>query len=269
MATATAYEVIGARAFLAGIGADATDNMLIAVTAWFRQESGSLANVIGNNPFNIRPGSTSYLATGTRPGNFLIFPDIATGFQAAALLLKGAGNAYGYGAIVRAAQSGNAVNFLAAIALSSWDISHYGVITFPTAQLGPKSVSEGRAPAYTAGTYTGNAYTLQNHLLDVYSTFTGYMPPTAAQISSAKKGSAARGGASVGIAITGGTAPIKGVTAGTPGLAAAPGVAGPFASPQAAPNLAGVAAYANTYFDARETAKMYADRHHRSTPTTS
>ena len=253
MAVATAYEIIGAQAFLAALGADESDNMLIAVVSWFRQESGSLDRVIGNNPFNIRPGALSYLAIGTwqgRVGTFLSFPDIGTGFKAAALLLKGFGTAYGYGAVVKAAQSGNAVNFLAAIAMSSWDVAHYGVHDITA--LGVR--------------ITSNAYTLQNHLLDVYSTFTGYQPPTAAQIAFATpkgKGSSAKGGVSKGSAAPGAVAP--GVTAATPGLAAAPALAGPFASPQAAPNLAGVEAYTTSWFDARETAKRYAERHHRST----
>ena len=229
MAVATAYEIIGAQAFLAALGADETDNMLIAVTSWFRQESGSLANVIGNNPFNIRPGAMSYLAIGTwqgRVGSFLSFPDIGTGFKAAALLLKGFGSAYGYSAIVKYAQQGDPVSFLAAIAMSSWDAAHYGVTV------------SGKNAWY-------NASTTQNHLLDVYSTFTGYMPPSAAQVASASGKIA------------------KPVTAKTPGLAAAPALAGPFASPQAAPNLAGVEAYETTWFDARDTAKMYAEKHTR------
>lgn len=233
MAVATALEVLGARAFLAALGADANDNMLIAVTAWLRQESGGLSAVIGNNPFNIRPGALSYLSVGTRQGRvgtFLLFPDIATGFKAAALLLKSLAPSYGYGEVIKQAQAGNAVSFLAAIALSSWDAAHYGVKDYTV--LGIK--------------YTNNAYTTANRLLNVYSTFTGYVPPSAATVA-------------------GGTA--KKVGANTPGLAAAPGIAGPFAAPSPAPNLAGIAAYKMTWTSARETAKFYAERHHRSTRT--
>ena len=216
MAVATALEILGAQAFLSALGADESDNMLVAVTAWFRQESGSTANVVGNNPFNIRPGAESYLAVGIRPGNFLVFPNIETGFKAAALLLKGAGSAYGYGAVVAAARSGNAINFLAALALSSWDIAHYGVTDYSL--LGVR--------------YTNNAYTTANHLLNVYSSFTGYIPP-------AGKG--------------------KGVTKLAPAIP--PPLAGPlFAHPQP-PEIAGPEAITRTWHSASDTLKFYQERH--------
>ena len=174
MAVASEQEVIGAQSFLRAIGADATDNNLaVAVVSWFRQESGSIDRVIGNNPFNIRPGVTSSMASGVRQtgsiGSFLIFPDLATGFAAAATLLKALAPSYGYGAVIKAAQSGDAVSFLAALALSSWDAAHYGVTWRGSSQGG-----------------TSNARTLANHLLGVYSSFTGLQLPSGATVAGAK-----------------------------------------------------------------------------------
>lgn len=114
---------------------NAQDTFLIsAVSAWFHQESGGLKNVIGNNPFNIRPGMVSFMSNGYRVstkgnGKFLTFATMAKGFEAAAYLLMHANKAYGYQLALNALKhSGNeaAVNFLAALAMSSWDAAHYG-----------------------------------------------------------------------------------------------------------------------------------------------
>lgn len=109
-----------------------SDNLLVAaVAAWWMQEgTGS----IGNNPFNIRPGMVSFMASGVRTskngnGKFLVFASLAKGFEAAAYLLMHANKAYGYQLAISALKhSGNqaANDFLAAMAMSSWDAAHYG-----------------------------------------------------------------------------------------------------------------------------------------------
>lgn len=177
---ATLDEVKGAQAFLRYIGVTYTDQYLIlAVVAWFRQESGSIGKVIGNNPFNIR---SSPLASGRRPqygtvsvinpitgfktgtkraivGYFATFSSLEKGFQAAAYLLLHGNKAYGYQLAVKALRNGGqqgARDFLVALALSSWDAAHYGTH-------GPS-----------------DAATTNNHLLVIYSKFTGLTLPAAA-----------------------------------------------------------------------------------------
>lgn len=110
--------------------------LLTAVVAWMRQESGGLSRVIGNNPFNIRPGMTSFLSNGVRRsrngnGYFLTFASLERGAQAAAYLLMNGSRAYGYYLAVNAARRMNGgqqvgLDFLTALALSSWDAAHYG-----------------------------------------------------------------------------------------------------------------------------------------------
>jgi hypothetical protein len=141
-------EIRGAQMFLRVLGADWHDPYMVkAVIAWFRQESGGVSKVIQNNPFNIRPGIASSYANGVwrgRVGLFLSFSTLTRGFAAAALVLKTLAPRYGYGTVIKAAQSGNALRFLAALALSSWDGSHYGT------------------------TSKASAYTTKNHLIVVY-----------------------------------------------------------------------------------------------------
>jgi len=124
-------EIRGAQMFLRVLGTDWHDPYMVkAVTAWFRQESGGVNKVIKNNAFNIRPGVASKYSNGTWPGRvgvFLAFPTLSKGFGAAALVLKTLAPYYGYGTVIKAAQNGNALKFLAALARSSWDASHYGV----------------------------------------------------------------------------------------------------------------------------------------------
>jgi hypothetical protein len=120
----------GSQAFLAALGVDWHDPYMVrAVTAWFRQESGGISRVIGNNPFNIRPGVASSISNGTRPGGvgvFLTFSSLNRGFTAAAMVLKELAPRYGYGTVVTAARRRQAIGFLAALANSSWDAAHYG-----------------------------------------------------------------------------------------------------------------------------------------------
>jgi hypothetical protein len=133
VAIASAKETQAAQAFLRYAGADSHNNYLIlAVVAWFHAESGGLSGVIGNNPFNIRPGIASKLSSGYRVskngnGRFLIFPTLDAGFRAAALVLTALAPSYGYGLVLKALKRGSAVDFLVALALSQWDAGHYGV----------------------------------------------------------------------------------------------------------------------------------------------
>jgi len=135
LAAMTVPERTGATKFILTLGGKADRPMMRAVTAWFRQESGSVKKVIGNNPFNIRPWWASYLADGRRvvPGNglqdmgFLTFPTLEIGFQAAAVVLLKGGASFGYGHVVASLRRGDEVGFLANLALSSWCATHYGV----------------------------------------------------------------------------------------------------------------------------------------------
>jgi len=123
-----AQEIAGAQVFLRALGADYKSRTMVkAVIAWFRQESGSIAKVYYNNPFNIRKGVASPYSSGIRDGGFLKFATMSKGFGAAAIVLQRVGPGYGYGTVITAAKSGNPGRFLAAVALSGWDESHYGV----------------------------------------------------------------------------------------------------------------------------------------------
>jgi hypothetical protein len=153
-------ETIAAQAFLRAIGANWQNNDLIyAVVAWMRSESGSLKRVIGNNPFNLRPGRdiSPDLIEGIRKtkngnGYFLIFKTLAAGLQATAQRLLRAGNDWrGYGLIIRAFRAGLAIDAMNAIALSAWNASHYG---------------------YKAGGPTSD-----NHIYRIYAGFTGLQLP--------------------------------------------------------------------------------------------
>lgn len=141
---ANVKEVAGAIAFLQYLHADWHNNYLIlAVVAWLHAESGGLKNVIGNNPFNLRPGKDDLkFRSGIRRskkgnGYFSVYKSMEAGFRAAANRLLTLRAKYGYGLIVTSAQAvrGNtaaeqqsvAQDFLYAIALSAWDASHYGI----------------------------------------------------------------------------------------------------------------------------------------------
>lgn len=166
MATTISYaETIAIQAFLTYLeknyakSINPKDTLLIAaVGAWFFQESGGLKNVIGNNPFNIRPGMVSFLSNGYRVskngnGKFLTFATLSIGFQATAYLLMHANKAYGYQLALNALKNGGnqgAYDFLAALAMSSWDAAHYGATDWLTAY-DPKT----------------------NHLLRTYQSITG------------------------------------------------------------------------------------------------
>lgn len=128
-------EVQAAQAFLKALGAPWHNTDLIyAVVAWMRSESGAITNVIGNNPFNLRPGKDidADLIAGIRKtrnnnGYFLVFKSLEAGLIATAQRLMRAGHDWRkYDAIVNAFKEGHAVEALNAIALSAWNVSHYG-----------------------------------------------------------------------------------------------------------------------------------------------
>ena len=141
-----AAETTFAQAFIKQLGGDINNVYLItAVVAWMRQESGGLSKVVGNNPFNLRPGrDDARFRSGTRKskkgnGTFSVYASLAKGAQAAANRLISAGSDYrGYDAIVAAArgkysqrvedQQKQARDFLKGVAMSKWDASHYGAI---------------------------------------------------------------------------------------------------------------------------------------------
>jgi len=122
---------------------DPKDTFLIAaVSAWFRQESGGLSRVIGNNPFNIRnsPLQSSQRKTSSN-GVFSVFATMEKGFAAAAYLLMHGGwgvkakdsDLFKYRLAINALKQGGnqgAVDFLAALAMSSWSATHYGASTW-------------------------------------------------------------------------------------------------------------------------------------------
>lgn len=132
--------------------------IIAAVAAWFYQESGGAKSVIGNNPFNIRPGMVSFMAIGVRTstkgnGKFLVFASLSAGFAATAYLLIHANKAYGYQLALNALKHGGnqaALDFLAALSQSSWDAAHYGANDW--------------LDAYNPA---------KNHLLNVYTSITG------------------------------------------------------------------------------------------------
>lgn len=133
MSVAVLAEVKAAKAFLKYLKADYHNKDLIyAVIAWMRQESGAFKNIIGNNPFNLRPGKDidPDLIAGVRKGKvgyFLVFKSLEAGLIATAQRLLRAGDDWrDYGLIVRAFRSGRVFDAIAAISLSAWNPAHYG-----------------------------------------------------------------------------------------------------------------------------------------------
>src|ERR1035437_9625772 len=90
----TLAETLGAQTFLKELGGDPLNLLLVAaVVAWLHQESGGIVNVVGNNPFNLRPGrDIAKLSNGQRNmrrnGSFATFATMDLGWQAAARRLK-------------------------------------------------------------------------------------------------------------------------------------------------------------------------------------
>lgn len=132
-----------ATAFLAQLGAPNTPAMRLAVIVWMRGETGHI--IIGNNPFNLRPGSDiTLLSSGSRvsPGNgtFATFATPQLGAQAAAQRLASS-SSYGYPAVVAAARKGSATGFLTALAASRWSSGGYGTRNPKTGKLTGKTTT--------------------------------------------------------------------------------------------------------------------------------
>lgn len=139
MATKTTKrETVFAYWLLKYLNANMNNRYLVtAVVAWLRQEVGYNLRFMyhRNNPLNIR---NSPFQDG-RAGGFSTFSSLRVGAKAAARLLLGAGRDWRrYDRIVKAAQyvpdakekygeQQQALSFLEAIALSAWDVSHYGL----------------------------------------------------------------------------------------------------------------------------------------------
>lgn len=168
---ASAQEVIAARAFLKYLGRDWRSNQLVlAVIAWARVASGRLSGSLGNNPFHIRMLNGRYLAP-NYGGKLVAFSSLTQGFVAAARALKymasSMPSSYGFSNILLSLKSGQAGEFLNAVATSFWssyvhsngerDSSHYGLRI-----------------DWTTGKVTGT-----NRLISFYSTYTGLITPEA------------------------------------------------------------------------------------------
>lgn len=119
--------------FLGYLGAPTTADMVRAVLAWLRQESGG--RIYGNNPWNLHswgglPGQIGYRDVGPGDKNVAVFRSLEEGVKAAVnnlVRLKNAG--YGYDVVIREAQSGDYQGFLYALCKSSWAASRYGCPT--------------------------------------------------------------------------------------------------------------------------------------------
>jgi hypothetical protein len=142
---ATASERTYARAFIAALGGSLTNPYLeLAVVAWVHAEG----KVLYNNPFNLRPyaddkpyrnGMRKQMKNGKLYGWLSTYANMTQGLLAAANRLKVLGGAgkYGYDVILKAAradrgggkeaQQGVALDFLLAVAASSWAGGHYGL----------------------------------------------------------------------------------------------------------------------------------------------
>lgn len=129
-------EVRLAQSFLRTISADWHDNgLIVGFVAWFHTALNKQLVRGSNNPFNIRPSNldAAYRSGVTKPGlrrtaHYSTYSSVDKAVAALANVLLHGGGAgdVGFKLIVRAARSGIASEFLAAIAQSSWDDSHYG-----------------------------------------------------------------------------------------------------------------------------------------------
>lgn len=162
-------EANAAKTFLAALGIRNPSNAVIAaVVTWMVAESGGLSKVIGNNPFNLRPGFASQYASGTRtigydprtgePIQVLKFSSLTKGLQAAAYYLAGTG---AWKNVVNALKQGNVIGFLSGIAKYStkygyttlWNMfKQYTAVTQPPVQQ-PQQPAPAPTPAPTPPTY--------------------------------------------------------------------------------------------------------------------
>lgn len=132
-----------AHSFLRALGAPDTPLMRAAVKAWLRKEG--ITSVKRNNPWNLHqgaacggandagkfcerhvlPGQIGVVNVGPGDKNVAVFKTLDAGVAASAGRLQM--NAYGYPRVVKYARRGDPVNFLNALALSSWSYSRYGI----------------------------------------------------------------------------------------------------------------------------------------------
>ena len=139
MATVSSADKSAATAFLQELGAPVSAAMIAAVAAW-RLNEGPLSGQNGtNNPWNIESSSLDLAqplwyawqkgwqkgTDGGRAVMFATFNSPADGARAAAQNLLRNADKYGYGAVIAAAQAGNAASFLVALGKSSWAGGQY------------------------------------------------------------------------------------------------------------------------------------------------
>lgn len=112
---------------LARLAAPITTEMIDAVIAWKRAESGT--HIQRNNPLNIRffQGEPGY---SHMEGGFSVFTSLENGWRAVQFGLEKwpKGNFRKYAEIVTAARTGHYNTFLNAVAASAWDSGHYGMV---------------------------------------------------------------------------------------------------------------------------------------------
>ena len=118
----TLAEQNAATVFLKALGVTPTANLMAAVVAWMNLESGGLSKIVGNNPFNLRPGVASKYSSGLRqigtdprtgePQYVLKFDSLGKGLQAAAYYLKSLSQ---YASAITALKRGDVLGFLSTI----------------------------------------------------------------------------------------------------------------------------------------------------------
>jgi hypothetical protein len=116
----TSYDV--ARQLVTQLGGNGSDkNIVRAVAIWLRFESGG--TILGNNPWNMRPGNEKACTKGTDAKGFVVYCSLQDGITATAQRLSN--GKHGYPAIKTAIRSGSPVHFFTALAASAWDGNHY------------------------------------------------------------------------------------------------------------------------------------------------
>lgn len=168
---ASVSEVIAARAFLRFLGKDWHNNgLVLAVIAWARVSSGRLSGNLGANPFKLyRLKNGNYVSYAFRgDGKAVAFGSLRDSFIAAAKALRYMDKTYkgrGFRDILISLNSGDAGEFLTAVATSDWRKDHYGL-----------------KPDYASGKWTG-----KNKIIAFYNTYTGLITPEAQAAADAQK----------------------------------------------------------------------------------
>lgn len=119
--------------------------MIAAMKAWMRAEG--ISSTKRNNPWNLHqgaacggdndrgkfcprhdlPGQIGVVNVAPGDKNVAVFDTLDHGVQASANnLIRLSGSGYGYDRVIKYARKGDAVNFLNALALSSWSAGRYG-----------------------------------------------------------------------------------------------------------------------------------------------